>query len=259
MFLTSQSKDCRAPKTHKTIFENSPQSSYIIIVDKGQSLGNEMTQNYRGLRGQPGALRNIPEGFFMKLRNKLTAITAAAMLAFAGVGFAAWTFDTTKSDTATAEGYVTSAINAESVTVTGDTFYLVLDQVKPYWTKAIETGSKPVEITASDKLTVTPVFSSHWNQDGASWDWALTTTITPAAGIATYVDFGTLTTSGTVSGTITEASHAAITPVEYNLPTVTYTASKPTTFAQYETMLAAAEDQTIEFTFTFTLTPGAGN
>lgn len=28
----------------------------------------------------------------MKLRNKLTAITAAAMLAFAGIGFAAWTF-----------------------------------------------------------------------------------------------------------------------------------------------------------------------
>ena len=218
-----------------------------------------MTQNYRGLRGQPGALRNIPEGFFMKLRNKLTTITAAAMLAFAGVGFAAWTFDTTKSDTDTAEGYVTSAINAESVTVTGDTFYLVLDQAKPYWTKAIETGSKPVEITASDKLTVTPVFSSRWNQDGASWDWTLTTEVTPAADIANYITFGTLTTSDTVSGTITEDSHATITPVEYNLPTVAYKDNKPTTFADYTTMANAVEDKTVTFTFTFTLTEGAGN
>ena len=195
----------------------------------------------------------------MKLRNKIAAITAAAMLAFTGVGFAAWTFTTEVSNNETATGYVTSAINADSVTVVADDFYLVFDQSKPYWTKAIETGSKPVEITAADKISVTPAFSSTWNQDGASWDWALTAEVTPAAGIETYIDFGTLTTTGTTSGTITEASHAAVAAVEYSLPTVAYTASKPATYADYVTMCSAVEDAVVTFTFTFTLTPGAGN
>lgn len=195
----------------------------------------------------------------MKLRNKLAAITAAAMLAFTGIGFAAWTFDASKESTHTAEGYVTSAINAESVTVEADDFYLVFDQEKPYWTKDIETGSKPVEITASDTISVTPSFSSNWNQDGASWNWALTATVTPAAAISTYINFGSLTTSDTVSGTITEASHAAISAVAYNLPTVSYTASKPDNYASYLSMFGDVEDAVVTFTFTFTLTPGAGN
>ena len=37
----------------------------------------------------------------MKLRNKIAAITAAAMLAFTGVGFAAWTFTTERSASVT--------------------------------------------------------------------------------------------------------------------------------------------------------------
>ena len=40
----------------------------------------------------------------MKLRNKIAAITAAAMLAFTGVGFAAWTFTKTVEDNTTATG-----------------------------------------------------------------------------------------------------------------------------------------------------------
>ena len=53
----------------------------------------------------------------MKLRNKLAAITAAAMLAFTGVGFAAWTFTKTVSDTAPVAGKVTAAIEASGLAV----------------------------------------------------------------------------------------------------------------------------------------------
>lgn len=55
----------------------------------------------------------------MKLRNKLAAITAAAMLAFTGVGFASWAF--TKSVDAEVSyndvGKVTAAIEAKDLTV----------------------------------------------------------------------------------------------------------------------------------------------
>ena len=53
----------------------------------------------------------------MKLRNKIAAITAASMLAFAGVGFAAWTFTKTVNDSASIQGKVTAAIEASGLAV----------------------------------------------------------------------------------------------------------------------------------------------
>ena len=53
----------------------------------------------------------------MKLRNKIAAITAAAMLAFTGVGFAAWTFTKTVEDSTTATSKVTCGIEANNLKV----------------------------------------------------------------------------------------------------------------------------------------------
>ena len=53
----------------------------------------------------------------MKLRNKIAAITAAAMLAFTGVGFAAWTFTKTVEDSVTATSKVTCGIEANNLKV----------------------------------------------------------------------------------------------------------------------------------------------
>ena len=53
----------------------------------------------------------------MKLRNKIAAITAAAMLAFTGVGFAAWTFTKTVEDNTTAASKVTCGIEANNLKV----------------------------------------------------------------------------------------------------------------------------------------------
>ena len=68
----------------------------------------------------------------MKLRNKIAAITAAAMLAFTGVGFAAWTFTKTVEDSVTATSKVTCGIEANNLKVyNGDTeienIYVVFD------------------------------------------------------------------------------------------------------------------------------------
>ena len=68
----------------------------------------------------------------MKLRNKIAAITAAAMLAFTGVGFAAWTFTKTVEDRVTATSKVTCGIEANNLKVyNGDTeienIYIVFD------------------------------------------------------------------------------------------------------------------------------------
>ena len=68
----------------------------------------------------------------MKLRNKIAAITAASMLAFTGVGFAAWTFTKTVEDSVTAASKVTCGIEANNLNVyNGDTkienIYVVFD------------------------------------------------------------------------------------------------------------------------------------
>ena len=68
----------------------------------------------------------------MKLRNKIAAITAAAMLAFTGVGFAAWTFTKTVEDSVTATSKVTCGIEANNLKVyNGDAeienIYVVFD------------------------------------------------------------------------------------------------------------------------------------
>ena len=53
----------------------------------------------------------------MKLRNKIAAITAASMLAFTGVGFAAWTFTKTIEANTTATSKVTCGIEANNLKV----------------------------------------------------------------------------------------------------------------------------------------------
>ena len=68
----------------------------------------------------------------MKLRNKIAAITAAAMLAFTGVGFAAWTFTKTVEDNVTSTSKVTCGIETNNLKVyNGDTeienIYVVFD------------------------------------------------------------------------------------------------------------------------------------
>ena len=187
----------------------------------------------------------------MKLRQKLAAIMAAAMLAFTGVGFAAWTFNNSVAQTAEVSTYATSAIEAKNVELSGNTtVYLVLDQEKPYWSTAVDTGSKPVEL-ANGKITVSPDYDVVDQNDGASWTYTLTSAIAVDAAISTYVN---VTGFDTVSktGTITAAGDEGIAAVDYDLPALAYTASKPSSLAEYNAMLTALSGAKITFTFNCT-------
>ena len=187
----------------------------------------------------------------MKLRNKISAITAVSMLAFVGIGFAAWTFNNSVAQEAEQDAYATSAIEAKNVTLSGNTeVYLVLDQEKPYWSVAVDTGSKPVELT-NGKITVTPDYDLQNQNDGASWTYTLTSSITVDAAIATYVNVtGFDVTDKT--GTITAAGDEGIAAVDYNLPALAYTASKPSNYTEYQAMLTAVASAHITFTFNCT-------
>ena len=187
----------------------------------------------------------------MKLRNKLSIITVASMLAFMGACFAAWTFNNNVVQESESSAYVTSAINAKDVALSGDTeVYLVLDQEKPYWSTAINTGSKPIELV-NGKITVTPSYDLQNQNDGASWTWTLTSNMSVDADIANYVNitgFDTANKSGTIHASVGET----ISPVDYSLPSLAYTANKPSTYASYQTMLSDVAGKYITFTFNCT-------
>ena len=187
----------------------------------------------------------------MKLKNKMAVITAASMVAFLGVGFAAWTFNNSVAQDQEAGAYATSAISAKNVELSGDTtVYLVLDQEKPYWSAAIDNGSKPVEL-ADGKITVSPDYDLQDQNDGASWTYTLTSAISVDSDIANYVN---VTGFDTVAktGTITAAGDEGIDPVDYDLPALAYTANKPSNYAEYQAMLAAVSGKTVTFTFNCT-------
>lgn len=186
----------------------------------------------------------------MKLRNKLAIITSTAMLAFVGVGFAAWTFNEGAEQRQEAGTYVTSAINGTNVELSGNTsVFLVLDQAKPYWSVEVNNGSKPVEL-ADGKITVTPKYELTDNNDGAKWTWTVTSNMVVDSAISTYVSVGEFKASGAETGTVTaNGGLEQISAINYSLPTLSYTASKPTTYSDYTSMLSAVEGKVIEFTF----------
>lgn len=188
----------------------------------------------------------------MKLRNKLAAITAAAMLAFTGVGFAAWTFSNTVAQKQDVSTYVTSALKAENVELSGNTeVYLVLDQAKPYWSTEKEVNRKPDELT-DGKITVTPKFTIRDKQDGASWDYTLTSSIDVNASIAHYVDVTGFDTADK-TGTVSLAGVANPASVDYALPSLSYVAAnKPDTLTKYDAMVSALNGKVITFSFNCT-------
>ena len=187
----------------------------------------------------------------MTLKNKISVIAAASMLAFVGIGFGAWTFNNSAAQEAEESAYATSAISAKDVVLSGNTeVYLVLDQEKPYWSTAVGTGSKPVEL-ANGKITVAPDYDLVDQNDGASWTWTLTSSITVDSAIATYVNVSGFDTVAK-TGTITAAGDEGIDAVDYNLPTLSYTASKPANYTEYQAMLTAIASAHITFSFNCT-------
>ena len=185
----------------------------------------------------------------MTLKNKIAAITAASMVAFVGIGFAAWTFNEGQAKEAEESAYATSAINGKDVVLSGNTeVYLVLDQDHPYWSLAVDTGAKPVELT-NGKITVTPDYEVTDQNDGAIWTWTLTSQMEVDSAIATYVSVTGFDQNDHTGEIAAEDGEDAITGVDYALPALAYTASKPSNYTEYQAMLSAIETAHITFTF----------
>lgn len=93
----------------------------------------------------------------MKLRNKIAAITAAAMLAFTGVGFAAWAFTNVESAVNNPTNVVTCAVETENVAFYNGAspltnLYLVFDAPTSGITNKVAAGDGIFFSTSNDGL-----------------------------------------------------------------------------------------------------------
>jgi len=187
----------------------------------------------------------------MKLRNKLAAITAAAMLAFAGVGFASWTFQNTVStpeisvvDEVAVAVEMDSTFNlkaypnnsyTEGTEITA--LYLICDAPTPgagnnylegngvYWSTSA-TGKDG----SGNKLEITDLYllgKLEYNAEDGVWPLtSVTVTFTVDNNLATnnYINFdNTLVIGDDV--VITPVTDAAEVAYVLPLPAVSYTAN----------------------------------
>jgi len=172
----------------------------------------------------------------MKLRNKIAAITAAAMLAFTGVGFAAWTFTQERAAEVAVTDRVSVGIElndnfklynadddaeisnlyiicdapaSESGILAGEGVYWASDaagatKVDDVYLKG--TLKKVEEDNILDKASVTVTF-------GATHSMT-----------STYITIGAFTAPANVD--VTVANNADVQSADFNLPTLAYVAAK---------------------------------
>ena len=197
----------------------------------------------------------------MKLRNKIAAITAAAMLAFTGVGFAAWTFTKTVEDSVTATSKVTCGIEANNLKVyNGDTeienIYVVFDApiTADDNRKAGEGIFYCSDITSpsTTKITTLKLVGQidhlendlHYNDVVEKVEFKVTETNNiPAA----QVSFNAGSIADSIQDVVVnDNEYEAI----YTLPTLDYVAA-PTTLAELTAFDEAVSGKTISLVFTF--------
>ena len=197
----------------------------------------------------------------MKLRNKIAAITAAAMLAFTRVGFATWTFTKTVEDSVTATSKVTCGIEANNLKVyNGNTeienIYVVFDA------PTTATGDRKagegifyctdLENPSTTKITTLKLVGQidhakndlHYNDVVEKVEFKVTETNSiPAA----QVSFNAGSIADSVQDVVVnDNEYEAI----YTLPTLDYVAA-PTTLAELTTFDTAVSGKTISLVFTF--------
>ena len=175
----------------------------------------------------------------MKLRNKIAAITAAAMLAFTGVGFAAWTFTNSVVSTSPAfEPEVVCAVELNSpfemYTADGSTkienLYLIMDAPAAtehhlggngiYW-----STSKAENKLANKIENVCIKGTLHYDAKDIADLASVTVGFTKGNELTdtTYVNFGSLATISDV--TVAVADNAEVNTGSFALPTVAYTSA----------------------------------
>ena len=197
----------------------------------------------------------------MKLRNKIAAITAATMLAFTGVGFAAWTFTKTVEDSVISTSKVTCGIETNNLKVyNGDTeienIYVVFDA------PTTATGDRKAgegifycsDITSpsTTKITTLKLVGQiyhiendlHYGDVVEQVEFKVTETNNiPAA----QVSFNAGSIADSIQDVVVnDNKYEAI----YTLPTLDYVAA-PTTLAELTAFDTAVSGKTISLAFTF--------
>ena len=188
----------------------------------------------------------------MNLRKKMTVITAVAMLAFTGVGFASWAFTKQVSEEAPATGVVTAAIEAQNVTADPATFYLICDAPSGeeglvagngiYWS---DTAENDGSVLTSINLTGTVLEHDENLLDFSKYKGKFV--ITAEALDTTYVDIAAVNLT---TDLITVDSKNGNCEYEYTLPALSY-AAVPTSVAQVTAMNDELAASTIKFTVKF--------
>ena len=190
----------------------------------------------------------------MKLRNKIAAITAAAMLAFTGVGFAAWTFTTKVNSSASVTTGVTAAIEAKELSVDHNALYLICDAPTTgganlvagngiYW--STENSNDVTKKITSLELTGKVTEVDHNILDFSKYVGHFDLTFTAPAS-STYVTFGSAETSADV--TVNSKSGDCV--YTYTLPVPSYTDTALfTNVASVTAMQSSLTGMSFAFTF----------
>lgn len=174
----------------------------------------------------------------MKLRNKIATITAASMLALAGVGYAAWTFNKDVS----AESAATIAVLPESeegtLTITTNSLYVILDQAEIYYASDANGANRVTQLEANYNAVAAGNLGENMNVDfdlawsGYTNDWSY------------YVNGLTSVSLGTV-----EVAHGD-NALQFDLPALSYTDKKPSKESEYDAMKLALDGKTLTMTIT---------
>lgn len=197
----------------------------------------------------------------MKLRNKIAAITGAATLAFAGIGFAAWTFTkSVNSDDVAVSGKVTAAIEASGLAVEDGngnavtSLYLICDA--PSGQSGLLDGNGIYWSTENSndhsKAITTLTLIGSVNEDDND-----------IADISTYKGHFASTATSAVSGTwvniaattalnqeVTSTSKNANVEYVWTLPAPSY-AAIPTSVAEVNALETEVHAISLTFSFTF--------
>lgn len=180
----------------------------------------------------------------MKTTNKITVLSLAGGLTLVGTAFAAWQFNANVAKAQDSNVEITKVTSTGSIADVA-TFYLTLDQKGAYWTNKSFVDSND-EITNADVVSSFEFTYTGSSSSNDVTDVTLSVSYDVDDAIANYVTVG----GGSLSdATVLENIKSAT----YTLPSLTYTANKPTTSAAYNAMKEALEGKTITFSLVATV------
>lgn len=175
----------------------------------------------------------------MKTANRITLVSVIGGIALIGSAFAAWQFNSSTSSSAVSNVEITKETKVGTLADVS-TFYLTLDQKGAFWT-SVSYNESEEEVASNTVISSFSVVYTGSDKSNDVSDVTLEVSFSVDSAIETYVSF----TGGELVSISEEANVKSAT---YNLPTLAYTSSKPTTSAEYATMKAALAGKKVSFT-----------